>query len=212
MITLEQALGFGVAAFILIAIPGPSVMFAVGRALTYGRAVALASVAGNTLGLVTIVLLVALGLGVVVQESIVVFTILKIAGAAYLVYLGVQAILQRKAFQESGDTGARTLPAARAIRQGYVVGVSNPKGFMIFGALLPQFVDFDAGQVQLQMVLLGLMAATIGLLSDTVWALSASTVRSWFNASPRRGEVMGATGGLSMIGLGVALVVSGRSD
>lgn len=83
---------------------------------------------------------------------------------------------------------------------------------MIFGALLPQFVDFDAGQVQLQMVLLGLMAATIGLLSDTVWALSASTVRSWFNASPRRGEVMGATGGLSMIGLGVALVVSGRSD
>ena len=92
------------------------------------------------------------------------------------------------------------------------MGVSNPKGFMIFAALLPQFVDRGAGQVQGQMLLLGLVAVVIGLLSDSVWALAASRVRSWFTASPRRGEVIGAVGGVSMIGLGAALAVSGRAE
>ncbi len=96
MISGEQLLAFGLAAFILIAIPGPSVVFVIGRALSYGRGVALASVVGNSLGLLVIVVLVALGLGIVVQESVVVFTVLKFAGAAYLVWLGVQAIRQRK--------------------------------------------------------------------------------------------------------------------
>ena len=93
MITLDQVLGFGLAAFILIAIPGPSVVFTIGRALAYGRAVALATVVGNSFGLLVIVVLVALGLGVIVQESIEVYTVLKLLGAAYLVWLGVQAIV-----------------------------------------------------------------------------------------------------------------------
>ncbi len=212
MITTGQILGFGIAAFILIAIPGPSVVFVIGRALSYGRSVAMASVVGNTLGLVTVVALVSLGLGVVVQESIVVFTVLKLAGAAYLVYLGVQAIRHRSGFHRAAGDNARSLPFGTALRQGYVVGVSNPKGFMIFAALLPQFVDRGAGQVQGQMLLLGLVAVVIGLLSDSVWALAASRVRSWFTASPRRGEVIGAVGGVSMIGLGAALAVSGRAE
>lgn len=209
MITHEQILTFGIAAAILIAIPGPSVVFVVGRALAYGRGVALASVAGNTLGLLTIVVLVAAGLGVVVQESMVVFTILKLAGAAYLVYLGIQAIRHRTGFQVDDDTTA-SLPVRVAMRQGYVVGVSNPKAFMIFGALLPQFVLPDAGQVPLQLLLLGLVAVVIGLLSDGLWAVLASRVRDWFTATPRRGEALGVVGGTSMIGLGVALAVSGR--
>ncbi|MGA8257934.1 MAG: LysE family translocator [Nocardioides sp.] len=209
MITHEQILTFGIAAAILIAIPGPSVVFVVGRALAYGRGVALASVAGNTLGLLTIVVLVAAGLGVVVQESMVVFTILKLAGAAYLVYLGIQAIRHRTGFQVDDDTTA-SLPVRVAMRQGFVVGVSNPKAFMIFGALLPQFVLPDAGQVPLQLLLLGLVAVVIGLLSDGLWAVLASRVRDWFTATPRRGEALGVVGGTSMIGLGVALAVSGR--
>lgn len=213
MITLDQVLTFGLAALIIIVIPGPSVVFTIGRALAYGRGVALATVAGNTLGLVTIVALVALGLGVVVQESIIVFTVLKLAGAAYLVWLGYEAVRRRKEFL-SGD-GAAALAGTpmtwvRAVRQGYVVGASNPKGYMMLAAVLPQFVDRGEGHVQLQMLLLGLLATTIGLLSDSTWALIASQLRIWFNSSPRRGEAMGTVGGVSMIGLGVGLAVTGE--
>jgi threonine/homoserine/homoserine lactone efflux protein len=209
VLTWDQAATFGIAAAILIAIPGPSVVFVVGRALSYGRAVALASVVGNTLGLLTIVLLVVAGLGVLVAESIVVFTVLKLAGAAYLVYLGVQAIRHRQGFR-AAEIEDRTLPPLTAMRQGYVVGASNPKGYMMLAAVLPQFVDRGEGHVQLQMLMLGLLATTIGLLSDSVWAIIASQLRLWFNSSPKRGEAMGAVGGVSMIGLGVGLAVSGE--
>ncbi len=212
MITVDQFLAFGLAAFILIAIPGPSVVFTIGRALAYGRAVALATVLGNTLGLLTVVILVALGLGVIVEESIVVFTVLKFAGAAYLVWLGIQAIRHRKAFSvaNAGAGGFPVLTWPKVVRQGFIVGVSNPKAFMIIGAVLPQFIDRGNGHIQAQMLLLGLIAVAIGLLSDSLWAVIASQLRTWFNASPKRGEAMGAVGGTSMIGLGVGLAVSGN--
>jgi threonine/homoserine/homoserine lactone efflux protein len=213
MISVDQILTFGLAALIIIVIPGPSVVFTIGRALAYGRSVALATVVGNTLGLVTIVALVALGLGVVVQESIVVFTVLKLAGAAYLVWLGFEAVRRRKEFltADAADLlGGSPMTWTRAVRQGYVVGASNPKGYMMLAAVLPQFVDRSAGQVQLQMLLLGLLATTSGLLSDSIWALIASQLRVWFNRSPKRGETMGTIGGVSMIGLGVGLAVSGE--
>src|SRR4051794_9179655 len=130
---MNQLLTFGLAAFVIIVIPGPSVVFVVGRALSYGRRVALASVIGNTLGLVTIVALVAGGLGVIVQESIVVFTVLKLAGSASLVWLGFEAVRRRKDFLagDSADTIATPMTWGKAIRQGYVVGASNPKGYMM---------------------------------------------------------------------------------
>jgi threonine/homoserine/homoserine lactone efflux protein len=211
VLTVDQLLGFGVAALILIAIPGPSVVFVIGRALAYGRGVALASVAGNSLGLLTIVVLVAFGLGVVVQESIVVFHVLKLVGAAYLVYLGVEAIRRRKELldQSPAALSGAAMTRRRAIRQGYVVGVSNPKAYMILAAVLPQFVDRGAGHIQVQLLLLGLLAFGIGMVSDSTWALVASQLRSWFVRKPRRGEAMGAVGGASMIGLGVGLALTG---
>ena len=211
MLTADQVIAFGVAALILIAIPGPSVVFVIGRALAYGRGVALASVVGNSLGLLTIVFLVALGLGVVVEESIVVFQVLKLAGAAYLVYLGVEAVRHRTEFltQDHGASAGKAMTWRRAIRQGYVVGVSNPKAYMILAAVLPQFVDRATGHVQLQLLLLGLLAFVIGLVSDSTWALVASQLRQWFVRSPRRGEAVGAVGGASMIGLGVGLALTG---
>jgi threonine/homoserine/homoserine lactone efflux protein len=213
VITAEQMLTFGLAAFIIIVIPGPSVVFTIGRALAYGRGVALATDVGNTIGLVTIVGLVALGLGVVVQDSIVVFTTLKLVGAAYLVWLGLEAVRHRRDFLASDGTEllGTAMTWARAMRQGYVVGASNPKGYMMLAAVLPQFVDRGAGHLQLQMLLLGLLATTIGLVSDSVWALIASQLRIWFNRSPRRGEAMATVGGVSMIGLGVGLAVTGGS-
>jgi threonine/homoserine/homoserine lactone efflux protein len=213
VISVDQMLTFGLAALIIIVIPGPSVVFTIGRALAYGRSVALATVVGNTLGLVTIVALVALGLGVVVEESIVVYTVLKLAGAAYLVWLGFEAVRHRKEFLVADGVdllGSTPMTWSRAVRQGYVVGASNPKGYMMLAAVLPQFVDRGEGHIQLQMLLLGLLATTIGLLSDSVWALVASQLRLWFNRSPRRGAAMGAVGGVSMIGPGVGLAVTGE--
>jgi threonine/homoserine/homoserine lactone efflux protein len=211
VISVDQVLAFGLAALILIAIPGPSVVFVIGRALAYGRGVALATVLGNSLGLLTIVVLVSVGLGVVVQESIMVFTVLKLAGAAYLVWLGIEAVRRRKAFlADNPDLLAGPMTWRRAIRQGYLVGVTNPKAYMILAAVLPQFVDRGEGHIQLQMLLLGLLAFSIGVVSDSLWAVIASQLRTWFNRSPRRGEAMGAVGGLSMIGLGVGLAVSGE--
>lgn len=212
LVSLHQLLGFGIAAFILIAIPGPSVLFVIGRALTYGRTVALSSVLGNTLGLAIVMVLVALGLGAVVAESVVVFTLIKLAGAAYMVWLGVQAVRHRKSIQVDDAARYVVLPWRTAVRQGFVVGVSNPKAFMIFAAVLPQFVERSEGEVPGQMLVLGMLAVLIGFVSDAVWGLLASRLRSWFNASPERGRRLGAAGGLSMIGLGLALATTGRPD
>ena len=212
MLTLSQALAFGLAALVLIAIPGPSVVFVIGRAITYGRDVALLSVLGNTLGLVVVLVLVAAGLGYVVQTSAEVYLVLKLVGAAYLVWLGVQAWRHRRELSmgDVGGAGRAPLPGRVALRQGFVVGVSNPKAFMIFAAVLPPFVDVDRGHVTTQLLLLGAVAVVIGLLSDSLWALVASRLRTWFAGSRRRTEAMGAIGGTSMIGLGVGLALTGR--
>ncbi len=213
VVTLNQLLAFGAAALIIIAIPGPSVLFVVGRALAYGRGVALASVLGNSLGLLLVMVLVAIGLGALVAESIVVFSVIKYAGAAYMVYLGVQAFRHRHGIHVDGASRPLTgIPLPTAVRQGFVVGVSNPKAFMMFAAVLPQFIDRDHGQVTGQMLVLGFVAFVIGLLSDGLWALVASQLRAWFNASERRGRALGAVGGVSMIGLGVAVAVTGRPE
>ena len=210
MLSADQVLAFGLTALVVIAIPGPSVVFVIGRALAYGRPVALAGVVGNALGQLTIVLLVAVGLGAVVEESVTVFVVLKVAGAAYLVWLGIEAVRRRREFLGAEPVLLGVpMTGRRAVRQGYLVGVSNPKGYLLLGAVLPQFVHRAGGHVPVQMLLLGLLANLIGLVSDSVWAVVASQLRTWFARSPRRGEAMGAAGGLSMIGVGLTLVLSG---
>jgi threonine/homoserine/homoserine lactone efflux protein len=215
MVTWDQVLAFGLVALVVIVIPGPSVVFTVARALTYGRTVALTNVVGNSLGLLAALVLVVLGLGQVVATSDTVYEIVKIAGAGYLVYLGVQALRHRHAItvsDEAGKVPPTLLRPFTALRQGFLVGFTNPKGYVMFVALLPQFLDRSRGHVSLQMLLLGLIAFVIGLCSDSVWALLASQLRRWFNASPKRGRTLGTVGGMSMIGLGVAVAVGGRRD
>jgi threonine/homoserine/homoserine lactone efflux protein len=212
MIGMDQLLGFGLAALVLIVIPGPSVVFVVGRAVSYGHRIALASVAGNTAGLFLVMTLVAVGLGAIVAESIVVFTVIKLFGAAYLVWLGVQALRHRRELQVAAGPERPPLTPWAAVRQGFVVGVSNPKGFLIFAALLPPFVDPARSAVPVQMFLLGATAVVLGLACDSVWALAAGHAREWFAGSPRRGSALGAIGGTSMIGLGVGLALTGHES
>ena len=130
------------ASIVLCAIPGPSLLFTIGRALAEGRRVALLSVLGNGLGILSQILLIAIGLGPLVARSAVLYGVLKFAGAAYLIYLGIGTIRHRRDAEAVPATlEAPRRPARHAIRDGYLVGVTNPKTIVFFIALLPQFVD-----------------------------------------------------------------------
>jgi threonine/homoserine/homoserine lactone efflux protein len=211
MISGDRLLAFAGLAFVIIVIPGPSVLFIAGRALAHGRRTALASVAGNELAELTLVVLVAVGVGTLVERSAAIFTAVKLAGAGYLVFLGVRALLQRRG-HELADQLASPRRGLRAIADGYLVGVANPKTVVFLAAILPQFADRQAGHVQLQMLELGLIYLVIATISDSAWSLIASAARDWFGRSPRRLQIIGGTGGLAMIGLGITLAVTGRKD
>lgn len=212
MVPTDRILAFAAMSFLLIIIPGPSVLFVVGRALAQGRRAALTTVVGNTLGAYVLVVAVALGVGSVVERSVLVFTMLKLAGAAYLVWLGVKAIRQRGSLQAVFDGEAPQQGTWRTLGEGFAVGVANPKTIVFFAAVLPQFVDRGQGHVVLQMLLLGLVFNAIAVVFDSIWGLVAATARGWFAHSPRRLSMVGGAGGLTMIGLGVTVAATGRKD
>ncbi|MFI6693769.1 LysE family translocator [Streptomyces sp. NPDC050433] len=212
MVSTDRLLAFAAMSFLLIVIPGPSVLFVVGRALAQGRRAALTTVVGNTLGACVLVVGVALGIGAVVERSVVVFTVLKLVGAGYLVYLGIKAIRQRGSLQGSfsGESPARS--DLRTLWEGFAVGVANPKTIVFFAAVLPQFVDPGKGHVAAQMLLLGLVFNVIAVACDTAWGLAAATARGWFARSPRRLAMVGGAGGFAMIGLGVTVASTGHKE
>jgi threonine/homoserine/homoserine lactone efflux protein len=203
----SQILGFGALSLVLIVIPGPSVLFTIGRALTVGRREALLSVAGNAAGAYLQVVAVALGIGALVERSAAVFTVVKFAGAAYVVYLGVRAIRHRRRVTEALAATVPVIGPVRALRDGVVVGFTNPKTIIFMVVALPEFADGPA-----QMLLVGALFPVIAVLCDSVWAFVAGTARTWFARSPRRLAAIGGTGGLMMIGLGASLALTNRKD
>jgi threonine/homoserine/homoserine lactone efflux protein len=212
VIPTTHLLAFTITAFVLIAIPGPSVLFTVSRAITLGRGAGVATVAGNTVGAFTQVVAVAFGIGPLVERSVALFTVLKLAGAAYLVFLGVQAIRHRQSLAEALGATIERKTTTRIVIDGFTVGVTNPKVIVFFAAMLPQFVDRQAGNVPVQIIALGAIFAGIALISDSTWALAAGTVRNWLGRSQRRLELIGGIGGLAMIGIGARLALTGRND
>jgi threonine/homoserine/homoserine lactone efflux protein len=210
VISAADLSGYALASFVLIVIPGPSVLFVVGRALAYGRRTALATVCGNAAGNYLVAICVAVGIGTLVQRSAQAFTIVKLIGAAYLIWLGVQAFRRRGTLAATFTDLTPPRGDRRAVRQGFVVGVTNPKALILFGAVLPQFINRAAGYVPVQMLLLSLVSIGIGLVSDSSWGLAASQARAWFARSPRRFAIVGGAGGLAMIGVGVTVAVTGR--
>ena len=213
MFSTGQVLAFALASVVLIVIPGPGVLFIVGRALSHGRRTAVATALGHAAGNYCVAALVAVGLGTLLQRSDQVFLGVKLAGALYLVWLGVHAIRHRKDLAGALEA---TAPAPkqgwRAVRDGVVVGLTNPKAYILFGAILPQFVNRPAGHLAAQMLLLALVPCAIGAITDCTWGLAASGVRSWFASSPRRYAMVGGAGGLAMIAVGVTVAVTGRKD
>jgi len=199
--------------YILILIPGPSVLFVVSRGVSIGRRAALATVVGNASGFALQLVLVSVGIGSIVARSDAVFTILKLIGAAYLVFLGLKNIRDRKVLASIfHPAAAAPRSLRRTVREGFFVGATNPKGIIIFTAVLPQFIDRSAGHLTLQLATLGAICIAIALLSDGAWAMASGTARDWLGSSPRRLEWLGATGGAMLVGLGVALALTGRKS
>ncbi len=214
MIPAGNLLAFFVAATVIIVIPGPGVLFTIGRALTNGKRAALVSVLGHAFGVLAMVVLIAAGLGMLVAASAIALTIIKIGGGLYLIYIGAQAIRERRSLRAALNTtsSAQPAPHRRVLRQSFVVGVTNPKALVFFSAVLPQFVDRSSGSVPLQIIVLGLIFLAIALVSDSAWALAAGVARDWFARSPRRLEAVGGAGGAMIIGLGVSVAVSGATS
>lgn len=212
MFPTGHLLAFAVISFILIIIPGPNVLFVISRSLMLGRAAGVGTAVGGQIGVYAQVVGVAFGIGALVERSVALFTVVKLAGAAYLVYLGVQAIRHRRSLSAALSTPVENKTLGRIVRDGIAVGVSNPKSIVFFAAVLPQFVDRPAGHVPAQMLLLGAVFMAIAVLSDSGWALAAGTARAWIARSPRRLELVGGTGGLAMIGIGASLLLTGRKD
>jgi threonine/homoserine/homoserine lactone efflux protein len=212
VISTGSLIAFAATAFALIVVPGPSVLFVISRGVALGKRAAVATVVGNAAGAYSQVIVVALGLGALIERSATLFTVVKLVGAAYIVFLGVQAVRHRRRLSSVLDAATAPRGTRRILREGYVVGITNPKAAVFMAAVLPQFTDPGRGHVPLQLLALGLVFVAIALVSDSAWGLLAGYTRSWLGRSPRRLDALGGIGGLVMIGLGLRLAVTGRRD
>jgi threonine/homoserine/homoserine lactone efflux protein len=201
---------FAVAALALLLVPGPAVLYVVARSIHHGRRAGLASVLGIHVGTLVHIAAATVGLSALIVSSAVAFTAVKIAGAVYLVGLGLWTLLARGAESEVALGGERNL--RRAFAQGIVVNVLNPKTALFFLAFLPQFVDPDAAHPALQIAFLGVVFALLGLVTDSLWALAAGTAGGVLRRSRRFMQAQRYVAGTVYVGLGVATAFAGSSD
>jgi threonine/homoserine/homoserine lactone efflux protein len=194
-------------------IPGPAVLYIVTRSIDQGRSAGVASVLGIHTGSLVHVAAAAAGLSALVVSSAVAFSVVKFAGAAYLVILGVRKLLER----DHVDLDLEAAPA-RSLRriyvQGIVVNVLNPKTALFFLAFLPQFVDVERGAVWSQMVVLGFAFIALGMLSDGTYAFVAARAGRLLRSSRRFRTTQRYVSGGIYIGLGAVAAFAGshRSD
>ena len=211
MPTWEAFVTFIIASLVLIAIPGPSVMFSVGRSLALGKKFGVLTVLGNAMGTFVWIVLVAVGLGAIIANSEIAYQVIRFGGAAYLIYLGIMTIVHRH--DKTPDLGGnlRTQSVGKTLREAFIVGVSNPKTAVFFLAVLPQFVNYSAGNLWFQMLVLGLIFEVLGIIGDMTYALAAGYARDWLAKNPRRLTTIITTGGAIIIALGLFLaLVDGR--
>lgn len=187
-------------------------LFTISRALTVGRRSALFTVVGNALGVSVQVVATAFGMGALVEDSAIAFSVVKYIGAAYIVYLGIQAVRHRHSVTEALARRIPPVTTGRTLRDGLIVGATNPKTIVVLVAVMPGFADPGTGNLPLQLLALGLAFPAIAVVFDSLWALAAGTARAWLARSPRRMAAIGGSGGLVMVGIGVSLAFTGRKD
>ena len=198
-----------VAAMVIILAPGPSVLFVIARAIAWGRATAVFTVAGNVTGAFSLSVFVALGLGPILERSEIAYIAVQWGGGLYLMYLGIEAIWKRSVHAADMANQGDVAPSIRrSVRDGFWVGALNPKGVVFFAAVLPQFIDRDRGSITAQLIFLGAVFAVLAFVSDGSWGVLAGTARNWLATDSKRLEKLRATGGAIMILLGLQVLVS----
>ena len=198
-----------IASALIILAPGPSVLFAIARAISWGRATAAATVVGNALGMFALSILIAFGLGPLLERSEFAFITVQILGGLYLIYLGIDALKHsRIAASEMVSQGEIRPSHLRSIRDGFWVGALNPKGLVFFAAILPQFLDRDGENLTGQLLLMGATFAILAIIGDGTWGLLAGTVRAWMASSPMRLVLLRRLGGAVIILLGLFALIS----
>ena len=194
------------AALLLLVVPGPSVLYIVTQSVSHGRRAGMASVAGITTGTLVHIAAATIGLSALLASSALAFDVVKYLGAAYLIVVGVRRLLGFE--PEQRQQASRTRSLGRLYRQGIVVNTLNPKTALFFLAFLPQFVDSTRGAAWAQILLLGLLFAGLGFLSDGVWALVAGTLGERLRRSRRFPQVQRYVTGSVFVGLGAVAAFS----
>jgi threonine/homoserine/homoserine lactone efflux protein len=207
MIAPDRWVLFVGAALALLLIPGPAVLYIVARSIQQGRRAGLVSVLGIHLGTLVHVAAATVGLSALVVSSATAFTAVKLAGAAYLIGLGLWTLLSRRAEADVALGGERRL--RRVFAQGVVVNVLNPKTALFFLAFLPQFVDTSRGHVALQILILGWTFAVLGMITDSIWAIAAGSAGDVLRRSRRFSLVQRYVSGSVFVGLGVVTALAG---
>lgn len=206
MIPVDKIATFIAFSLVIIAIPGPSVLFAISRALVLGRKGAVLTVVGNGIGVLVQAVAVAIGVGILIQENEILLHGIRLAGAAFLLYLGIQAIRHRRDGLEF-SAGTPVINASHIMRESFIVGISNPKTIVFFSAIFPQFVNPEWGSVPLQMLQLGVIFVFFGISGDAIYAFAAGAAREWFAGDPKRVVVMRTIGGSAMVTLAIVTAV-----
>ncbi len=202
-------LGFVAAALVVLLIPGPGVLYTVARSLSQGQRAGLVSVLGLSAGALVHVVAATVGLSALLLTSAIAFDIVKMLGAGYLIYLGIQALRTR-------GTAAAGLeaPTPRSLCQlfsdGVLISVLNPKIAVFFLAFLPQFVDPARGPAAQQILLLGLLYVALALCTDGAYAVLAGRIRHWLGSRLVRGPAPHYASGAVYIGLGVSTALAER--
>jgi threonine/homoserine/homoserine lactone efflux protein len=199
------AVFFG-AALALLVVPGPAVLYVVTQSIDQGRRAGLASTGGIFSGTLVHVALATVGLSALLASSVVAFDVVKYAGAAYLVVVGLRRLVGRERAEVSGAAGGRRL--GQLYRQGIVVNVLNPKTALFFLAFLPQFVDPSRGAAWRQILVLGLLFACLGFLTDGTWALVAGTLGEWLRGNTRYLGIQRIVSGSVFVALGAVAALS----
>jgi threonine/homoserine/homoserine lactone efflux protein len=193
-------------ATILVFMPGPNTLYIIARSIQQGRLAGLVSSLGVQVGTMVHIVAASFGLSALLVSSAVAFNVVKYAGAAYLIFLGIKTLLTRERIEPAK---VRKAALGRVFYQGIVVNLLNPKTALFFFAFLPQFIDVGRGAVVLQVVLLGSILIFLGTLSDSIYALASGSIGNWLRGNLKFLRAQRYFAGSVYIGLGAATALSG---
>ncbi|CAB4329414.1 unannotated protein [freshwater metagenome] len=208
MINTQNLAEFVLASVAIILVPGPSVMFVIARAVAWGRLTAWLTALGNALGMLLLSVFIAVGLGPLLQRSELLLIVVQVLGGIYLIYLGIDALRHRQAHADDMVKVEEVKPSNyQILRQGFTVGVLNPKALVFFSAVFPQFVDPAVGSITIQLLIFGAIFTALALMLDGTWGILVGSSRDWFVTSKSRLVTLRTIGGVVMMALGIGVII-----